>query len=331
MSELNNREALKEYTNAHRYHDLHNIELALPLFFTPDASINVCHPFNELAGPGDYYQTFLKPLIASFEGLVRTDYIAMAGQFEGDEWASSTGYYAGHFTNDWLDIPASGTLAYLRFGEFHRMRDGKAVESYIFLDIPELMVSVGRWPIRDSPGKDRGYVGYLPGPASQDGLLWKQQDFEAGLKTFDTVVEMLLKLATKDEAWRPYWHQNMVWYGPAAFGSFIGIENFAGFQVPFENTFENWEGGTSAGSKTRHFTRFGDGNYACSGGWPSVSGTQKKRFLGQPSKGELLFMRVCDWWRRDGDQLVENWVFVDIPHVLLQMGYDVFEAKAEGA
>ncbi len=43
---------------------------------------------------------------------------------------------------------------------------------------------------------------------------------------------MLAKLATKDEAWRPYWHNNMMWYGPGAFGSFIGVEEFASFQVP---------------------------------------------------------------------------------------------------
>ena len=38
-----------------------------------------------------------------------------------------------------------------------------------------------------------------------------------------------------------------------------------------------------------------------------------------------------DWWRREGDLLVENWVFVDIPHVLLQMGYDLFANMTEEA
>ena len=33
-------------------------------------------------------------------------------------------------------------------------------------------------------------------------------------------------------------------------------------------------------------------------------------------------MRVCDWWRRENQLLVENWVFVDVPHALLQLGYD---------
>ena len=41
---------------------------------------------------------------------------------------------------------------------------------------------------------------------------------------------------------------------------------------------------------------------------------------------ERVFMRVCDWWRRENELLVENWVFVDVPHVLLQLGYDPLPA-----
>ena len=90
-------------------------------------------------------------------------------------------------------------------------------------------------------------------------------------------------------------------------------------------------GGAVAGSRTRHFTRFADGDYICSGGWPSLNAVQAKPFLGQPSQGKRLFMRVCDWWRRKGDLLAENWVFVDIPHVLLQMGFDVFDGAGDTA
>ena len=117
----------------------------------------------------------------------------------------------------------------------------------------------------------------------------------------------------------------MMWYGPAAFGSFVGIEEFAGFQVPFEQAFELWSGGSTGNGVTQHFTRFADGDYVCSGGWPSLMCIRKDSFLGQPSQGETIFMRVCDWWRAQDDKLIENWVMVDIPDVLLQMGVDLFE------
>jgi len=44
----------------------------------------------------------------------------------------------------------------------------------------------------------------------------------------------------------------------------------ASFQVPFESQFEGWSGGSKNNGMTCHFKRFGEGNYTCSGGWPSL-------------------------------------------------------------
>lgn len=87
--------------------------------------------------------------------------------------------------------------------------------------------------------------------------------------------------------------------------------------------------GFSKTSPTRHFTRYGEGDYACSGGWPSLSGTHVKPYLGQEPTNQMVMMRVCDWWCREGDLLVENWVFVNIPDLLQQLGYDLFAELKE--
>jgi len=246
----------------------------------------------------------------------------MAGEFEGQKWISSTGYYVGQFVRDWIGLKATKTLSYIRYGEFHRIEKGQAVESYIYLDIPELMIACNQWPLDMGPGHSRGYTGLIQGPASRDGVLKSYSDPVEGQQSYQIVTDMLDKLATKDEAWRPYWHKNMMWYGPGAFGSFIGVDEFASFQVPFESQFEGWSGGAKNNGFTKHFTRFGEGNYTCSGGWPSLTGINVKPFLGQGPSNERVFMRVCDWWRRENELLVENWVFVDVPHLLLQLGYD---------
>ncbi len=323
------RKPFLKFTAAQRHPG--NFRPAYERFFAPGAHVNVVHPFNEVVGGLGLHDHVIAPLAASFDGLFRRDDIVMAGIFDGQGWISATGYFVGRFSRDWLGIRATGELAYLRFGEFHRMQDGKAVESYVFFDIPELMLAAGQWPITDSPGKTRGFTGMIQGPASHDGILTTPQDPVEGAKSYRMVTEMLAKLATKNEAWRPFWHDNMVWYGPGAFGSFVGLESFASFQVPFEATFEGWSGGSAGNGMTAHFTRFGEGNYVCSGGWPSLTGVQVKPFLDQPAGGKRVFMRVCDWWRREDDLLVENWVFVDIPHVLLQLGYDLFADIAEQA
>ena len=48
-------------------------------------------------------------------------------------------------------------------------------------------------------------------------------------------------------------------------------------------------------------------------------------WLGLPATGKSLELRVMDIWRSDGERLVENWVGIDIAHMLDQMGLDVFE------
>ncbi len=322
MAHLANKRIAKTYLDALAHPGGH--DAAVRAFFAPDAALHVCHPFNDQHGPDAYIAQVLTPLQDAFTGLYRRDYILTGGADAGGEWVTMTGYYVGHFGKDWLGIPATGTLSYLRVGEFHRMENGQAVESYIFLDIPELMIAAGVWPIKDSPGRDRGYTGPHRGPATQDGLQLHENDPARSESSASMVTDMLRNLATPDEAWRPYWHDNMVWYGPAAFGSFLGIENFAGFQVPFEGAFAHWSGGAAGNGVTTHFSRAADGDYIWSGGWPSLMCVRKDAFLDQPPSTDTLLMRVCDWWRREDDLLVENWVFVDIPDVLLQMGVDLF-------
>lgn len=307
-----------------------SLERASSAFFAEDAQINIVHPINEVVGAQGYISHLIRPLQQAFSLLRRSHYMAFAGEFEGEVWVTSTGYYTGHFERPYLGIHPTDTMMHLRYGEFHRMAGNKAVESYVYLDIPELMIAAGQWPITDSPGLKRGFTGFLPGPTTQDGLQWAENDGDRSASSYEMVTTMLRNLSTEDEAWRPYWRDDMLWYGPAAFGSFAGIEEFAGFQVPFEQTFSEWIGGSVPGSQTRHFARFADGDYIASGGWPSLNAVQVKPFLDQSPEGKRLFMRVCDWWRREGDLLAENWVFVDIPHVLLQMGYDLF-AEREAA
>ncbi len=296
--------------------------------FAEDAVFHVFHPWNDMVGVGTYLDRFVASLSFAFRGLHRRDDILIGGSFEGTDWVATHGNYVGFFGEPLMGLAPSNRLEYLRFGEFHRFADGKVVETFIYLDLPQLMIATGQWPDSyPSPATQKGYTGFIPGPATQDGLQMVENDPALSDSTYQIVTDMLAGLATKDEAWRPYWHDNMMWYGPAAFGSFVGVDDFAAFQVPFEARFSFWGGGSSNNGVTKHFTRFGDGEYAALGGWPSLMAVRCDEFLGQPSKGETLLMRVCDWYRRTGDLLIENWVMVDIPDALLQMGVDLFPGQ----
>jgi len=52
---------------------------------------------------------------------------------------------------------------------------------------------------------------------------------------------------------------------------------------------------------------------------PSPSGG----FMEMPATGKASDMRVIDMYRRSGDKLPENWIFIDLPHFWNQQGVDV--------
>jgi len=323
MSTAKNKLAFQQFCNSQAGASYADVANGVESFFTTDAKLFMVHPFNELNGISEYTEAFLQPLYDSFDQLRKTQYILIGGNFDDGEWIASTGYYSGNFRKPWLGIRPTGALNYLRFAEFHRMQGGKAVESYLFLDIPALMMSAGVWPIKYSVALHAGYNGYIPGPSTQDGLVWHKTDQQHSKATLKLTEDMLLDLATEDEAWRAYWHDDMTWYGSAVFGAFQGKEEFAGFQTPFENTFSEWVSGIKPGSVTKHFLRMADGDYSCLGGWPSLNMMQVKPFLGHGPTDKRVYMRVCDFWRREGDLLAENWVIVDALHFLLQLDCDV--------
>ncbi len=302
--------------------DMKSIGDAVARHFSTKADIYASHPINEAARYRGYASDVIAPVMAALSGCVRQNYIVLAGEYLGTEWVTSTGYFYGHFDKPLFGIPPSNKLAYLRFGEFHRMEGDKIVESQVYVGFAELIIALGLWPLNIS----QGYEGTVPGPATHDGI-WSEASNTAQSRASAEIVEgMLKKLASDDESWRPFWDDRMVWYGPGGLGSYSTIEGFAEFQRPFELTFDGWGDGTEVGIEgVGASCKAGDGQYAFLSGWPMITGIQVKPFLGLDPTGKRVFMRDCDWWRCENGKIIENWCMLDIPHVLHQLGYDLFE------
>ena len=45
--------------------------------------------------------------------------------------------------------------------------------------------------------------------------------------------------------------------------------------------------------------------------------------MGMPGTGQSGDMRVIDMYRRRGDKLAENWIFIDLLHFWNQQGVDI--------
>ena len=84
----------------------------------------------------------------------------------------------------------------------------------------------------------------------------------------------------------------------------------------------------SAGTKFFRHASFDSSGLSVSGyagwfGWPNLNNTNTGGFLGLPPSDIHAEMRVVDIYRRDGDKLSENWVFIDIIYYLMQHGIDL--------
>lgn len=307
---------------------LASLEDALRDSYHPDAAAHVTHPINELYGPAALVDRLWRPLRRAIPDAERRDDIVLAGYYRDAHWIGCTGHYVGTFERDWLGIPATGSVVAVRYGEAHALRAGQIETSYIFIDFLDLMRQAGCWPLGPSRGRE---MHWLP-PRTLDGVLLTPQDNAVSQRSIERVLHMHAALghyngqpptrAVLDEMEMVrHWHPNFMWYGPAGIGVTRGLKGFEDFhQIPFLLSFPD-----RAGSDVGHFIRVGDGHYAVTGGWRYLQAAHSgSAFLGIPATGRRVAMRVMDFYRCDDETIVENWIPFDIPHLLLQMGVDVF-------
>ena len=286
--------------------------------------LRASHPLGDFSGVDAVSEGFWKPLRRSFPDMERRFDTLISVPLAGRQWTCATGHFVGTFAADYLDIPATGGAVFLRHAEFRRLTaDGRADQIILFADFPDLMRQAEVWPLAPSLGAEF----LFPSPAPQDGVILTESDPQESEKTSALVAAMLNGLAKyrgdlaglKSMGQERFWHPQMMWHGPAGIGTTRGLRGFQDFhQRPFLAAFPDRGGAEAAACPA-------EGTYCVSFGWPSMRMThQGGGWLGLPPTGRKLTMRVADFWRREGEFLRENWVFIDIPDVLSQMGLDLF-------
>lgn len=281
-----------------------------------EATVHACHPVNMVAA-ADAQARLLTPLARAFpRGEDRAD-VSIEGEWQGQRWTASTGHLAGIFADDLWGIPATKMAAWLRYGRVERWAGDRIAELYLILDLPGLMIQAGVWPLARSLGP----VVVPPGPATRDGVS-PGGDGGESLALVEAMIAGLMRYDGRDLASMrmvDFWHRDFWWHGPAPIGSFCGHADYErGHQQPFLAAFPDRRGGN-------HVCRIAEGAYVASAGWPSIRATHSGGdWLGLAPTGQPVTMRVMDFWRRDGRLLAENWVFIDIPELLLQLGVDIF-------
>ncbi|WP_419913815.1 ester cyclase [Hoeflea sp.] len=287
------------------------------------------HPFGEIPDARSVADTFWSPLKNAFTGMKRRDTVFFAGTNEIDGgrsvWVVAMGHLMGLFDNAWLGIRPTAKIAMLRYCTFHRIEHGKICETVMHVDIPDLMAQAGQNPFPPQTGA--GLV--QPGPLTQDGILTGPHPEAEGTATLAAINSMIRHLGQwqsglpLEEELALDWHDDMVWWGPAGIGSTFIIERYARQHAgPFRAAFTNR-------SKTSHIARLAEGHYGGFFGWPNFTAEPTGGFMGMPATGKAGEFRVIDIYRRAGNKLAENWIFIDLLHFWKQQGIDVLARHRE--
>jgi predicted ester cyclase len=105
------------------------------------------------------------------------------------------------------------------------------------------------------------------------------------------------------------------WMGNAGCGFKNGLKEFQdNWQKPFQAAFSD--------KVCIDEARLFDGEWAAAFGRQEA--THSGEFMGIAPTGKRVEIRYMDFWKVDDGKIVDNWVMVDFPHVMQQLGVDPF-------
>ncbi len=108
------------------------------------------------------------------------------------------------------------------------------------------------------------------------------------------------------------------WMGNAGCGTKTGLKEFQdNWQRPFQAAFSD----KVCIDEARLYM----------GEWAAAFGRQEAlhsgTFMGIEPTGKTVEIRYMDFWKVVGGKIVDNWVMVDFPHVMAQLGVDAFNGE----
>lgn len=284
------------------------------------------HPWGVLHGLESLAAEVWEPLRAALGPLQRRPDIFFAGHQPGyarpGTWVCEMGHLLGLHDKPFLGIPPTRKMAFLRYCEWSRVEGGRIVEQSLHLDLGHLMAQAGVSPFP----RHTGALVLTPGPRTHDGLLLGPQPPAEGVATLALIDRMIARLVgegvrtTKADLaldWRP----DMLWWGPAGIGAAYTHDRY------LEQHCAPFESGLAYVRHDGHETRVAEGAYGGFFGYPSLIVRPTGGYLGATSASEReVELRIVDLYRREGDLLAENWIFIDHLHLLAQLGSDPLAA-----
>ncbi|PZO73550.1 MAG: polyketide cyclase [Mesorhizobium amorphae] len=115
-----------------------------------------------------------------------------------------------------------------------------------------------------------------------------------------------------------FFTENFRWMGNAGCGTKNGLKEFQdNWQRPFQAAFSDKVCVDEA--------RLAEGEWMAAFGRQEA--THSGTFMGIAPTGKRVEIRYMDFWKVVDGKIVDNWVMVDFPHVMRQLGVDPFNGE----
>ena len=156
----------------------------------------------------------------------------------------------------------------------------------------------------------------MKGSRPNQAELTKNNDLSKTKKTQEVIESMVDGLNDhRIEDIGEFFSENFRWMGNFGCGTKSGLEEFQdNWQKPFQNAFSN----KVCIDEARLFM----------GEWAAAFGRQEAihsgEFMGIEPTGKKVEIRYMDFWKVSEGKIQDNWVMVDFPFVMKQLGVDVF-------
>lgn len=156
----------------------------------------------------------------------------------------------------------------------------------------------------------------MKGSRPEQGVLTKDNDHSKTAETkfvIEGMVDGLNDHRISDIG--EFFNENFRWLGNAGCGTKMGLKEFQrNWQHPFQAAFSD----KVCVDEARLF----DGQWGAAFGRQEA--THSGEFMGIAPTGKRVEIRYMDFWKVVDGKIVDNWVTVDFPHVMRQLGVDPF-------
>ena len=156
----------------------------------------------------------------------------------------------------------------------------------------------------------------MKGSRPNQAELTKNNDLSKTKKTQEVIESMVDGLNDhRIEDIGEFFSENFRWMGNFGCGTKSGLKEFQdNWQKPFQEAFSN----KVCIDEARLFM----------GEWAAAFGRQEAihsgEFMGIKPTGKKVEIRYMDFWKVSEGKIKDNWVMVDFPFVMKQLGVDIF-------